>query len=378
MRFRAGHSGGAQWRAVVDGLIAQLGPARFNQDDAQSALGMIYFTDHLADDAQTMLDALRAATGVRHWTGSVGVGITGIDTVGHAREYLDEPGAAVMIADWPRGEFSVFSGKARAPAAGALSPSGAVAGHFAIVHGDPATPDMPGLIEDMAAKLASGFLVGGLSSSRQDSTQVADEILNGGLSGVVLSSAIGLRTRLTQGCAPLTPRYRVTRGERNVIAKLDDRPALDVFLENAGPELARDLQRAAHHILVGLPVAGSDTGDYLVRNVVGIDPRTRVIAIGAEVEQGMTIHFCRRDGPAARGDLELMLAGMRAELGETARGGVYFSCLGRGEHMFGERSAEAGIIAQYFPGVPIVGFAANGEISHDRLYGYTGVLTLFT
>jgi small ligand-binding sensory domain FIST len=26
--------------------------------------------------------------------------------------------------------------------------------------------------------------------------------------------------------------------------------------------------------------------------------------------------------------------------------------------------------------VPLAGFFANGEISHNRLYGYTGVLTL--
>ena len=27
---------------------------------------------------------------------------------------------------------------------------------------------------------------------------------------------------------------------------------------------------------------------------------------------------------------------------------------------------------------PLIGFFANGEISRDRLYGHTGVLTLFT
>jgi small ligand-binding sensory domain FIST len=28
--------------------------------------------------------------------------------------------------------------------------------------------------------------------------------------------------------------------------------------------------------------------------------------------------------------------------------------------------------------VPLVGFFAGGEIAHHRLYGYTGVLTVFT
>jgi small ligand-binding sensory domain FIST len=59
------------------------------------------------------------------------------------------------------------------------------------------------------------------------------------------------------------------------------------------------------------------------------------------------------------------------------RGGVYFSCLGRGQHMFGEHSEELRIIQQVLGDFPLVGFFANGEISHNRLYGYTGVLTLF-
>jgi len=141
--------------------------------------------------------------------------------------------------------------------------------------------------------------------------------------------------------------------------------------------LARDLRRAAQFILVGLPVAGSDRGDYLVRNLVGIDVQNRLIAIGDVVESGAELIFCKRDGTSARADLERMLRELKLAA-PAARGALYFSCIGRGEHLFGSRGAELGIVRDVLGELPLVGFFCNGEISHDRLYGYTGVLTLFS
>jgi small ligand-binding sensory domain FIST len=87
------------------------------------------------------------------------------------------------------------------------------------------------------------------------------------------------------------------------------------------------------------PVSGSDTGDYLVRNLVGIDP-----------ERG-----CSR----------------------PPRGGLYFSCIARGPNLFGPDAAELRIVRRELGDVPLVGMFCNGEISNNRLYGYTGVLTVF-
>jgi small ligand-binding sensory domain FIST len=169
----------------------------------------------------------------------------------------------------------------------------------------------------------------------------------------------------------------VTEGERNIIVTLDGRPALDVLVEDIGEVLARDLRRAARFIHAGIPVSGSDTGDYTVRNLVGIDPKNRLLAIGAPVEMGMPLLFCKRDAQTAREDLIRMLDAIGRETHGSPRGGLYYSCLGRGEHMFGARSAELEIIRDRIGEFPLVGFFCNGEISHDRLYGYTGVLTLF-
>jgi small ligand-binding sensory domain FIST len=170
----------------------------------------------------------------------------------------------------------------------------------------------------------------------------------------------------------------VTRCTRNIIEQIDDRPALDVLKEDIGDILSRDLRRIGGYIFAALPIRGSDRADYLVRNLVGIDPDRGLVAIGDLVEPGRDIQFARRDANTARDDLERMLDELRARLPGPARGGLYHTCLGRGRHLFGEASAEMGLIGDALGDVPLAGFYANGEISHNRLYGYTGVLTLFS
>jgi small ligand-binding sensory domain FIST len=263
-----------------------------------------------------------------------------------------------MVADFEA--FSVFSG--RRPL------KGDEVARFAVVHADPGAPELPGLIGDMSAKVATGYLVGGISSSRSRTVQIANEVLSGGLSGAILGAEVGLATGLTQGCTPFPGRYRVTECEDNVIATLEGRPALEVMLEAVRGERSQ--------LLVGLPVPGSDTGDYTARNLVGIDPKSGLIAIGEAVEPGMEIVFCKRDAAAARKDLEAMLRRVKAAVPEP-RGALYYSCVARGEHLFGRRGAELALVRGALGEVPLVGFFCNGEISRDRLYGYTGVLTVF-
>ena len=372
-RFRYAHAAHADWGRSVADCAAQLGrPDR--------GLGFAYFTEPFVARAREIVERLRQATGVADWVGSVGLGVvaTGV-------EYFDEPALAVMVADLEPATYRVFSGRTRPPAIGERTPGGARAAHFAVVHADPQTPDVAGLVADMSRKLASGFVVGGLSSARSDAVQVANDVVSGGLSGVVLASDVAVSTRLTQGCSPLPPpgaqspggRYRVTACDDNVIASLDGRPALDVFREAVGELLARDLWRAASQVLVGLPVRGSDKQDFLARHLVGIDVQNKLIAIGEHVAPGDELIFCRRDGPSATEDLRRILGELREDLPGEPRGALYFSCVGRGENMFGRRGAELELVRDGLGDVPLVGFFCGGEISHDRLYGYTGVLTVF-
>jgi small ligand-binding sensory domain FIST len=311
----------------------------------------VYFTDVLAGEADKILDSLKTQTGVRDWIGSVGTGILATGT-----EYQDGPALAAMVADLDA--FSVFSGRAPLKANGS----------FGVVHADPAAPDLPGLVSDMSAKVGTGYIVGGVSSSRSRTVQIANEVLSGGLSGAVLGEEVAVATRLTQGCTPYPGRFRVTEGEDNIIARLDGRPALEVLLEAVGGERTQ--------LLVGLPVPGSDTGDYTARNIVGVDPKAGLIAIGDLVEPGMEVLFCKRDAAAAKKDLEGILSSLKRDA-PRPRGALYYSCVARGEHMFGSRGAELDLVKRSLGEVPLVGFFCNGEISRDRLYGYTGVLTVF-
>jgi small ligand-binding sensory domain FIST len=138
------------------------------------------------------------------------------------------------------------------------------------------------------------------------------------------------------------------------------------------------LRRLGGVIFVGLPVTGSDTGDYLVRNLMAIDPGRGWVVIGAEIAAGDKILFCRRDPERARGDMERMVRQLAGRIHGPPKAGVYVSCVARGANLFGEPGVETRLIRETLGDFPLVGFFANGEISRDRLYGHTGVLTLFT
>jgi small ligand-binding sensory domain FIST len=338
-------------------------------------LGFVYASDEFADDLGDVLSVLGNATGVGHWVGSVGVGIsaTGI-------EYHERPALAIMTAAFPEGTYRVFSG-VEGDLSGFQRDHGewvrATGCRFGVVHGDPRNPSLPGLIVEFSRALNDGFLVGGLTSTRTRYAHIADGVTGGGLSGVLFSPEVAVATNLTQSCLPFGSTHEITECKRNIVVSLDNRPALDVFSEEIGEILSRDLQQAARYIGAALPVPGSDTGDYVVRNLVGFDPGSRLLAIGDLLVPGQAVRFCKRDPVSARRDLERMLDDLRGRVAGAPRGALYYSCVGRGRHMFGDQSEELGTIQHAFGDLPMTGFFCNGEISFNRLYGYTGVLTLF-
>jgi len=364
--FRYGHAAADDWRGAADACLERIGQGPAN-------LGFLYVTDLLADSLGDILAHFHARTGVKHWVGTVGIGVCAT-----GREYLDEPAIAAMVGDFEPDSFSVFSGVAsETDAANVPLKCGGAAPNFAIVHADPLNRDVVGVVGRLAGRVESGFLVGGLTSSRRQNLQIADGVVEGGLSGVAFADSITVATRLTQGCSPIGPRHEVTASQQNVMITLDGRAALDVFREDIGESLARDLNRVGGQVFAGLAIPGSDTADYLVRNLVGIDPSNGLIAIGDMVQPGSRVQFCKRDTKTANEDMARMLESIRQGLYSKPRGGVYYSCVGRGASLFGPNSEELKMIGQSLGEFPLVGFFCNGEISHNRLYGYTGVLTLF-
>lgn len=394
-----GHAGHADWRQALAQVAAQIEAQRAGAggEAVEPSLGLVYFTDHFAPQAAALFEALRQRWPGVAWAGTVGVGVAASGI-----EYFDTPGLVLMLAALPQGRFQVFSG---------ARPLARIAPHTALIHADGTTPDLADLIEDMSARVASGYLFGGLGSSRTVMCQIADGVLQGGLSGVAFSRDVALFSRVTQGCQPVGPVRRITDCERNVVTALDGEPALACLLRDTGITLD-DPQRAMatlRNTLVGLSepreallARGGQFGtDTRVRHLIGLDPGQHGIAVADTVEPGMQLAFCQRDVQAARRDLVRICAEIRDELapepapalaasaaqgelpGEatdaSARiaGAIYVSCAGRGGPHFGGPSAELQIVRRALGDVPLVGFFAGGEIGHHHLYGYTGVLTVF-
>lgn len=416
--FPFGHATHPQWQMAAGLVLAQLRARMALGDHAHApTLGLLYITDHYAGDAQEILDHLGAELPeVTDWSGTVGVGIASSNV-----EYFDEPALAVMLCELAPDQYRVFSGVAPL----AVGEGMGFEPYTALVHADASTPDVSELIAEMAARTATGYLFGGLASSRAGAVQfavggngnikgqgAAGGVFSGGLSGVAFGEGISLVSRVTQGCQPVAAQRVITAAQGNLITGLDGNPALDVLLGDTGisldePEAAMAALRAT---LVGLTEAGGDavgrTGnfgaDVVVRHIIGLDPGRRGVAVADRVATGMRMAFCRRNVQAARADLVRICAEIREELepeemplpmaaslaaseaqpgpGALRRiaGAVYVSCAGRGGPHFGGPSAELQIVRHALGDVPLVGFFAGGEIARHHLYGYTGVLTVFT
>jgi small ligand-binding sensory domain FIST len=366
--LRHAHTAAADWRAGLAHCLADMGPLT-----PDHRLGFLYVADRFAAELGDIVTVLQEVTGVRDWVGTAGIGV-----VATGREYYDEPALAMMVASCEPEEYRLLPKlehdtrpmkQAHQRWMQQYRPT------VALVHADPRTGAVPSLVSSLAEDV--GFLVGGLTASRAGFPQLAGKVTEGGMSGVMFAGAVAIATGLSQGCSPIGPIRRISECAENVIVQIDDRPALDVFKEDIGELLARDLRRVAGYIHAALPVPGSDTGDYLVRNLTGIDPKRGLIAIGATVSTGDPILFVRRDKAAAEQDLDRMLKQIRQRTKATPKGGIYVSCVARGPNLFGQDSQELKRIKDTVGDFPLVGFFANGEISHNRLYGYTGVLTLF-
>ncbi|HVO05017.1 MAG TPA: FIST N-terminal domain-containing protein [Candidatus Cybelea sp.] len=374
----SGTDGRGHWSDLTRRCLASLGGERA----PRNALGLVYVSDRLAGNLTEIVDQLRLMTGLPHWVGTTGIGVLAHDGA-TAVESFGRAAITIMIADLPEDGFRLFEQQEIGTGAFTKQHGRWIENHGAqlgLVHADPRSQHLPAMLEQLAE--ASGlYLVGGLASSRGAYGLAAERVIEGGLSGAIFGGAVGVATGLSQGCSPIGPPHVITGCDQNILMTIDDRPALDVFKEEIGEVLARNLNRAAGYIFAALPVKGSDTGDYLVRNLVGIDPSKGWIAIGDLVSAGDPILFTRRDKPSAEADLDRMLARLKErvakEPGRPIRGGVYVSCVSRGPNLFGPDAAEVRRIAARLGAFPLVGFFANGEISHRRLYGHTGVLTLF-
>ena len=233
-------------------------------------------------------------------------------------------------------------------------------------------------------------IVGGLASG-EFSEQLTQIYLNGevfteGGVGVSVGGAVAIEGVISQGCTPIGETWTLTKVDQNLIHRIANRPAYEVLVDTFNALPADEQKKAQRNLFIGLVtneyLEEFHRGDFLVRNLIGADPKSGIIAVGAMPRTGQTMQFQRRDAAAAREDLEALLARSKGKLaGRTIYGGCLCCCNGRGERLFGEPSHDARRIQEMLGPMGLSGFFCNGEIGpigeRNFLHGYTASLALF-
>ncbi len=259
-----------------------------------------------------------------------------------------------------------------------------------IVLADPFTCDPDALIQALSAaypdKTIAGGLASGSPSARGTALFLNGEVHHSGAILLAVGGAYSVQSIVAQGAAPIGQPWAITGVDRNILRTIGNRPALEVLRETLNGLDGATRERAARNLLVGLAMDEyRDTfqqGDFLIRNLVGVDPESGALAIGALPEVGQTIQFQVRDAEAADQDLKRQLASARERLDTTAvAGALLCTCNGRGVGLFGSSDHDARAVSAALGPVPLAGFFCNGEIgpvgARTYLHGFTASLALF-
>ncbi|MCY4489129.1 MAG: FIST C-terminal domain-containing protein [Deltaproteobacteria bacterium] len=359
--------------------------------DRNADLAVLYATVDHAGGLEQELAALQRITGTRNVVGCSGLGI-----LTDSGEIEGDSGVAVMalasdtlrarpfIRDALKGNDAA-AGQDIANAVGADSPSLTVL----LADGYRSRPDT--LLEGMASAGHASPVVGAGASENGSHGRTyqfyEDRVTSNSVVGFALSGAGTTAVELTQGCQPVGEPMVITKAHENLIFEINDRPAFEVFVDLIGKPFQQDLRRALAFVFVGLSPDPLQTeiepGQYLVRNIIGLDAQRGILAVAQPVEAGQALIFTLRDGQRAREDLRQMLERQTARLeGRTPRLGLYFNCCARGSGLYGVPGIDTAYIKHALADVPVIGFFGNYEIGPmaggNHLLTYTGVLALVT
>ncbi|HEY1066537.1 MAG TPA: FIST N-terminal domain-containing protein [Pirellulales bacterium] len=261
-------------------------------------------------------------------------------------------------------------------------------GSVLVAFGDPFTFPAEALLSRLNQSQPGVPVVGGMASGGWEPGQVRlvrdGQVLTHGAVAAWISGAGSIRTITSQGCRPIGKPLVVTKAEGNVIHELSGRSALlqlqEVFAQLSLPE--QQLVRRGLHLgqVMNEMQETFGRGDFLIRNVVDVDAMRGSLAIGDYVRVGRTVQFHLRDADSAEEDLRLLLEAEQ-EQGSPPVGALLFSCNGRGTRLFSEHDHDSGAMQKFFPGLPVAGFFAQGELGpvsgKNYLHGFTASVVLF-
>ena len=256
-----------------------------------------------------------------------------------------------------------------------------------IVLANPFAPDLERWLAEWNLAFPDAPSIGGLSSGGGEGSDTSLLLDGNPLDAAVLALAVkggNVRTIVSQGCKPVGEPFTITHAEDNLVYALGSRPAYQVLSETFNGLSDDEKERARGNLFAGLAaseyVADLKRGDFLVRNLLGADPQTGAVAIGARARTGQTLQYQLRDKITAHADL-VELATINGLQGCEPFASLVFSCNGRGHRFFDVPDHDASTLAEIFGPVPSAGLFCNGEIGPigkaSYLHGYTASVALF-
>lgn len=361
--------------------------------DQKPDLCLVFISSHFQKNYESVINFLKERLGPRVILGCSGGGV-----VGKGRELENRPALALTCAVLPDVVITPFRvADSSLPGLDAgprewhhLVGVPPLANPQFILLADPYSIRVENFLMGMDYAYPKSTKVGGLASG---GAQPGDNALylnsvcyRSGAVGIALSGNIALDALVSQGCRPIGKPMRITKSDRNLLMELDGTSPLHILRDLYLTLGARDQNLLQHALFLGLvmdPMKSHFTqGDFLVRNIVGMDTEKGILAIGAHLRQGQRVQFHLRDAQTSDDDLQQTLS-MYASRSpqEPVAGALLFSCLGRGEFLYGHASHDSQRFEQKLGRVPISGFFCNGEIGPvggtTYLHGYTSCFALF-
>ena len=255
---------------------------------------------------------------------------------------------------------------------------------------DPYSFPVQNLILGLDFAFEKSAKIGGLASSGQHQGQNAlfmnDQVFRAGAVGLALHGNILVDTVVAQGCRPIGGPMRITKSSRNLLEELEGKRPLDVLREMFQRLDERDKGLMRNSLFLGVVmdefIDEPKQGDFLIRNVMGMDESSGAVAVGEMLKEGQLVQFHLRDAETSAQDLVAVLERYAAENRENqAHGALLFSCLGRGQYLYGKANHDSEVFREMMGNVPLGGFFCNGEIGPVSgttfLHGYTSSFGIF-
>lgn len=366
--------------AAIEASLAAVAAAGRDHAD----LAIVFASADTAPAAHAMLHAVRRVTGAR-----VVVGASGMGVLTERGEVEGRTAVAVLVVHDSRlvATPALVPDQTRPDTAetlaAALAPTLAEGGCLLALP-DAAGLDPRALLQGLADALGPVPVMGAVAAGMPSFVLHNTEPAHGAFVGLALSGAAPV-VGVAQGCEPIGEPYVITRAEGQVVYEIGSRPALTVLKEalHSLPGGGERAQRAG--IFAGVAIDPSKSplarGDFLVRNLVGVDQANGAVAVAEPVRVGQTFQFQIRDAAASRADLIATLEEMRGRLGTRRPAfGCYFNCAGRGQGLFGVPDHDVTLIRERLGSFPLAGFFGNGELApvggHNFFHTYTGVLVV--